>query len=230
MKGIRVFMKKISFKKGRINRIIVLIIIVIIILLTIIIVNSNKKYTNLEIKELLVNGFNSMENFYVEDIDVKNNELIRKIYIKDNIKKIQTVEDEGKSYLLIDLKYQTINCVYIKEKKIVDYTNVYSSYKKEDLKYLPFLNFEDFSENNNYIFIKQEKFHNKKCIVVKREKSLDDRCDYYWIEKKTGYIIGYGDLDINTNEIVESFYFDNFKIGELKDSDLKIPSDYVKIN
>lgn len=228
--------KNFKFKKGISNRSMVLIVsIIIVILVTIVIIVNSKnvevKYDDKTIKELLNKGHLNMQNFYAEVYDTKSSSLIKSIYIKDNMTKVKTT-DEG--YILTDLSLEKSYVVNIKGKKIKE-IDLKNSFKELLDKYSLFVPKADLSENTKYEYIREEKYQDKDCILIKRfliDSSTGNELEsqtsrVYWIEKSTGYLIGIGDMDKDDNTIIENVYYNNIKINELQDSEFEIPKNFV---
>lgn len=231
-----------NLKRGRVNRVVFLIILIVIAIIAITGLLNNKgnnsnlnssnveTYGDKEIKALLIKGFDNMKNFYVEEFSAQTNKLNKNITIKDNIRKIITKGTEG--YLLIDLNLEK-KVVVNTNKKIAVKMKIAETESINDLKYSPFITESELSANVKYECLKKEQYKNKECIVVKQiynnnsNKTLTQNTyRVFWIEEKTGYIIGIGEIYNTKDEIMENVYYDNIKINELKDSDFDIPKDY----
>lgn len=228
--------KNINFRKGRMNRVLLLIILIIIVIIAIIGILNNKGKTNnifveiygdKEIKTLLNKGFDSMKNYSVEEYSFKTGKLNKEINIKGNIRKISSID---KGYLLIDLDLKN-KVVVDANKKIAIEMKISEIENINDLKYSPFILENELSENVKYEYLKKENYKNKDCIVVKQKYNNSSEMDtqsfrVFWIEEKTGYIIGIGEMYNSKDEIIENVYYDNIKINELTDSDFETPEDY----
>lgn len=230
--------KNINFRKGRMNRVLLLIILIIIVIIAIIGILNNKgkvnnssveTYGDKEIKTLLNKGFDSMKNYSVEEYSFKTGKVNKKIDIKDNIRKISSID---KGYLLIDLDLKN-KVVVDANKKIAIEMKISEIENINDLKYSPFIVEKELSENVKYEYLKKENYKNKDCIVVKQiynnnsnETLIQNSYRVFWIEEKIGYIIGIGEMYNSKDEIIENVYYDNIKINELTDSDFETPEDY----
>ncbi len=230
-------MKK-NLKKGRVNRVVFLIILIVIAIITIIGLLNNKgknnsdveTYGDKEIKALLIKGFDNMKNFSAEEFSAQTESLNKKITIKDNIRKISTKDTEG--YLLIDLNSEKEVVVNTNKKNAIQ-IKIAEIGSINDFKYSPFVTELELTVKVKYEYLKKEQYKNKECIVVKQiynnnsnKTLIQNIYRVFWIEEKTGYIIGIGEIYNTKDEIVENVYYDNIKINELKDSDFEIPKDY----
>lgn len=230
--------KNMGLKKGRINRVLLLVILIVIVIIAIIGILNNKGkgnnssveiYGDKEIKILLNKGFENMKNYSVEEYSFKTGKLNKKIDIKENIRKISSSD---KGYLIIDLNLENKFIVDTNKKNVIE-MKISEIENINDLKYSPFILENELSENVKYEYLKKENYKNKECIVVKQiynnnsnETLIQNSYRVFWIEEKTGYIIGIGEMYDSKDEIIENVYYDNIKIDGLKDSDFEIPKDY----
>lgn len=224
--------KYLNQKRGMSNRGIILIIsIIIIIIVTIVIIANNKssnvKYGNEEIKKLLNNGVASMQNFYVEEYDVESGTFVKSIWFKDNMRKIKTTED---GYSITDFNLEKMYLVSTVKKKVI-----VVNFPSED-RYGPYILKEELSEEVKYEYIKEEKYQDKDCIVVKEVgvdvttgNELEGQSLYqvFWMEKDTGHLIGRGEIYKDKEGIVENVCYKNIKVNEVLDSEFEIPKNFV---
>lgn len=191
--------------------------------------SSEKKYSDEEVKSLIYKGFDNLENIYFEQYYIVNNEFDRKVYYyKDKTKHIGKVNSrEIESLNFNDLKKRYV--ISHEEKNILEIENS-SVYPKSILDFCK----EDF-EKGLYIYkyIRDEKYDDKDCILVKgydvSEEKNDNEWQYpvYWLDKETGIPLCVGNYNIKTGETEPIMYVKNIKIGGLSDSDFKIPEGYT---
>ena len=232
--------ENLNLKKGMTNRGVILIIsIVIILLVTIVIIVNNKnsavKYNDGSIKKLLNKGCTNMQNLYVEERDAESGDVVRSLWFKDNMKKIKSTEG---SYTISDLNSEKIYIVNPLKKEVIEKTLEGNLLENFSDKYSPYILNKYLSDDVKYEYIKEEKYQDKDCIVVKKVEidsitgnELEGQSIYiiFYIEKDTGYLIGRGEIYEGKDDIVENVYYKNIRINELQDSDFEIPKDFVVI-
>lgn len=191
--------------------------------------SSEEKYSDEEVKNLIYKGFDNLENISFEQYYIINNELDRKVcYYKDKSKLIVKVDSrEIENLMFSSLKKRY--AIEHNKKEMLEIDEKYGYYSKICLD----LNKADIERGTvGYKYIRDEKYDDKDCILVKSyfipEEKNDNEWVFptYWIDKETGMPICVGNYNTKTGETEPVMCVKNIKIGGLSESDFKIPEGY----
>lgn len=196
--------------------------------------NSKSKYTDLEIKKLISKGFENFNNMYFESYDFETSEISEKVYYyKDKYKMTRDVNGYPCEFIRYDKEKKSYN---VDRQKNIIYDNTSSEHDWSVVSCLELKKGELEDPCTKFEYIKDEKYDDKNCIVIRKYKTYDrddssewDDFAAYWIDKETGFVVCRGDCKMDTKETKKYDYIKNIKIGDLKDSDFELPKGYKTI-
>jgi len=224
-----------------------ILITIIAILLIIILLKNDSTYSSKEIEQLILKGVENFDDMSNVSFERQTTGAITKHYYKGNKMKISFIKsfkesandsltsiinlDEGKQYLINPQK----NFIGIQKATTSD-----KGLQFELAKYIE----ENHEPNSKYIreyvYIKDEIIEGKDCIFVKEQRYNQESGKYiyrnientnmfnsYWIEKSTGFVIGFSPIKPDEDTAVPITIIRNITFGEVKDSDFDLPTDYI---
>lgn len=221
------------------------IVIVFIILFGILFFNvyqSNTRYSSEDIYNLVQKGVENMQDMQNVCIERKNQSAVVKYYYKGNkVKNLieENTLDSSLSYSIIDLDEGKQYMVSDKEKYIA--VGKATSIDK-GLQYLVFNSINPKGDNIKVelSYIKDEKIEGKDCIFVKEvtyyktddgsfqtDSELSEEISAYWIEKSTGFVLGYTTIEPTQTDATPKVWIKNITFNEVVDSDFDLPTNYT---
>lgn len=230
-------------------------IIVIVLAIVLFKICTTTKYSSDDVKNLILKGAENMDKLLVNgSFERKWTDKTCKYYYKGNKMKILVLESSPKMNLssaVINLDEKKLYLINDKKKYIViSEADSFSFF--EEVQY----NFARLIKDNNnpkhtrkyeYKYIKDEPLDGKDCIFVKEEIFILEDGNYisineyepekklraFWIEKSTGFILGFAMIKPNQNTAApETIMLRNISFGDVvdKDVDFDLPSDYTIID
>lgn len=196
--------------------IIVIIIIVLLIIFSMILTNNIRIFTKMK-KAAQQNGNLSNYSYTMNTINLKNGDKsVSKYWVKDGAftAKINGESSEGITYEAA-VHEDKDNEIYLLKRSdgSVYYSINGESNSKLTMKCVPI----NFAENYNFEsniwnikYITEEEFIGKNCYFMQTKAN-----DKYWIEKDTGFIIGW--------TLGDSIMTVSYEVGNVTDEDVKIP-------
>ncbi len=199
--------------------------------------SSSSGYSSEDIERLILQGqetLNSADSVYYER-HVKG--MLFKHYYKGNKEKYEsyykTSEEETKIITEIKNLEDNTNLSFYHATKTKTITQVGKSGISLQKFLITYIENKDYFRSE-FVYIKDEKLEEKDCIFMKvlcydiqgNEIDTDSKglIDVYWIEKFTGFVVGYGKMQPNANASTPTTIIRNLSFGTVKDNDFSEPT------
>lgn len=203
-------------------------------------VGSNLKYSSEDIKNLILKGWEKLDNMNNVSYETISEYGTGHFYYKGTKMKFQQPNDP--SYSITDLIKKKTYLVDTDKKRIIvsDSASSFSILQQQLVNSIESVDTSPYSLKHEYLYVKDEVLDGKDCIFVEEVTFVKKDGSYinvnkeypeeevfaFWLEKSTGLIIGRttilpGQKSANVYKLLT-----NISFGTVKDSDFELPSDY----